>query len=80
MDKSDVSNLGLVLGLYPDRLKALEQNSRNFLDDVVYAWLRREGDVDKRGGPRWSTLVEALKHRRLRQNGIADTISIDKGL
>ncbi len=80
VDKSDIFNLGLVLGLYQDRLKLVEQNSTNFLDDVVSAWLRREGDVDKRGGPRWSTLIKALQHRRLRQTGIAKTIAMDKGL
>ncbi len=80
VDKREISSLGLILGLYADRLKWLEQNSHDFLDDVVYAWLRREGDVDKRGGPRWSTLVNALNHRRLRQTGIANAISKDKGL
>ncbi len=79
VSKPDILNLGLVLGLYHDRLKAVEQNT-NFLDDVVSAWLRREGDVDKRGGPRWSTLIKALQHRRLRQTGIAKTIAEDKGL
>ncbi len=80
MDEADVYNLGRVLGLYPDRLKAIQCRSLNFLDDVVLAWLRREGDVDKRGGPRWSTLVVALRNQRLRQTKIAYDISRDKGI
>ncbi len=80
VDKRDIYNLGLLLGLYPDRLKAIEQTTHNYLDDVVLAWLRREGDVNKRGGPRWSTLVKALQHRRLRQVGIASDIAEAEGL
>lgn len=79
-DDTDVHKLGHVLGIYPDRLKAIQRNSHSFLDDVVSAWLRREGDVDKRGGPRWSTLVKALRNPRLRQTGLANVIARDKGL
>ncbi len=80
VDKRDIHLLGLVLGLDPGRLKVIEQSSDSYLDGVIAAWLRREGDVDKRGGPRWSTLVKALQHRRLRQSGIAKDIADTKGL
>ena len=72
--KSDIRNLGLALGLHYDRLKAIEKTSDSYLDDVISAWLRREGDVDKKGGPRWSALVKALRHWRLRQIKIANDI------
>ncbi len=79
MNEDDIIyNLGISLGIYPDRLKAIQRQSLNFLDDVVCAWLKREGAVDKRGGPKWSTLVEALRSPRLRQTKIADDISRDK--
>ncbi len=80
VDKHDIHNLGLVLGLYPDRLEVIQRTACNYLDGVILAWLRREGDVDKVGGPRWSTLVKALQHRRLRQLGIAKDIAESKGL
>ncbi len=80
MSKRDIRSLGLVLGLTATRLCTLEQTTDDLLDDVILAWLRREGDVDKRGGPSWKTLVRALHHKRLRQTGIADTITKDKKL
>ncbi len=80
VEKHDIRNLGLVLGLHHDRLKVIEQTTHGYLDDVIAAWLRREGDVDKVGGPRWSTLVKALQHHRLRQSGIAKDIAVAKGL
>lgn len=80
VENRDIRSLGLVLGLHHDRLKAVEQTSDSFLDDVIAAWLRKEGDAEKKGGPHWSTLVKALQHQRLKQFGIARTIAEDKGL
>ncbi len=80
VEKRDIYNLGIVLGLDRDRVKVIEQTAHSFLDDIIAAWLRREGDVNERGGPRWSTLVKALQHRRLRQLGIARDIAEEKGL
>ncbi len=75
MTRRDIRSLGLVLGLNPTRLRSLEQTSEDLLDDVILAWLWRQDDVDKCGVPSWKTLVKALHHGRLRQTGIAETIT-----
>ncbi len=80
VDNRDICSLGLILGLHYDRLKVIQQSSYSYLDGVIAAWLRREGDVDKRGGPRWSTLVKALQHHRLGQLGMARDIAEARGL
>ena len=77
LDKAQIHNLGLVLGLGYIRLKNLE-DSRTFLNDVVHAWLTRVDRVAERGGVSWGTLVAALKHSRVGQNGIADKIEHEK--
>ena len=50
------------------------EESMTFLDDVLAAWIRKEDYVEKHGNPSWGTLVKALKHQRLNQNGIAKKI------
>ncbi len=80
VNKPDIRSLGLVLGLNITRLRTLEQMSDNLLDNVIYAWLQREEDVNMRGVPSWATLVKALQHRRLGQTGIAENITMDKNL
>jgi len=79
MERTDVYNLGLVLGLSQHKVKT-KKDSDTFLDDVITAWLRREDQVIKRGEPSWTVLVSALKHRRIGQTGIACNIAKDKGL
>ena len=79
LDKTDIHNLGLVLGLSHRKLKMMK-DSDMFLDNVLAAWLRREDEVQNQGTPSWSTLVIALRHKRLGQNGIASTICKDKGV
>ena len=79
IEKIDVYNLGLLLGLSHHKLKT-KMDSSTFLDDVIAAWLRKEDQVKKKGEPSWTVLVRALKHRRLQQTGIADDIVKDKGL
>jgi len=79
LEKTDVYNLGLVLGL-SQRKVAAKMDSKTFLDDIITAWLRKEDQVIKRGEPSWTVLVSALKHRRVGQTGIASTIAKDKGL
>ena len=79
MEKTDVYNLGLVLGLSQHKLMA-NIDSKSFLDDVISAWLRKEDQVIKRGEPSWAVLIMALKHRRVGQTGIASNIAKDKGL
>lgn len=79
LDRKQVYNLGLVFGLRPHKVNMMK-NSDMFLDDVLAAWLRREDDVDKQGIPSWRTLVKALRHKLLGQNGIASDICRDKGI
>jgi len=79
MEKTDVYNLGLVLGLSQHKLKA-NIDSKSFLDDVISAWLRKEDQVIKRGEPSWTVLVMALKDRRVGQTGIASNIAKEKEL
>jgi len=79
MERTDVYNLGLVLGLSQHKVKA-KKHSDTFLDDVITAWLRKEDQVINRGEPSWTVLVRSLKHRRVGQIGIAGNIARDKGL
>ena len=74
MEKSHIYNLGVVLGLKQTKVKAL-MDSPTFLDDVITAWLRKEDQVAEKGEPSWTVLVNALKHRRVGQTGIAKTIA-----
>jgi len=77
LEKTDVYNLGLVLGLSRRKVVA-NMDSKIFLDDVITAWLRKEDQV--KGEPSWTVLVSALKHRRVGKTGIATNIANDKGL
>ena len=77
LEKTDVYNLGLVLGLSRRKVVA-KMESKTFLDDIITAWLQKEDQV--KGEPSWTVLVSALKHRRVGQTGIATTIAKDKGL
>ena len=74
MEKSHFYNLGLVLGLRKTKAKAV-MDSTTFLDDVITAWLRKEDQVVEKGEPSWTVLVNALKHHRVGQTGIAKTIA-----
>jgi len=67
----EIYHLALVLGLSQSRVKGMMDSSTTFLDDVIAAWLRREDQVRV---PTWVNLVKALRHPRLKQTGIADTI------
>ena len=71
--------LGLAFGLSQGKVKRMRE-SETFTDDVVAAWLRREDHVEKKGMPTWRTLMKALRHPRIRQDGLADDISKDQGL
>ena len=49
--------------------------------NVIAAWLRREGDVNKMTGiPTWRSLVKTLWDHQVGQEGIAKDISIDKDI
>ena len=74
LDKTHIYHLGLVLGLSHHRVKAM-RDSETFLDDMIAAWLQK---VDQVGVPTWQRLVEALRHKRVGQTGIASGIEKDK--
>ena len=44
LDKDQIYNLGLVLGLSLRKVKGMEDSTR-FLDEMITAWLRREDQV-----------------------------------
>ena len=75
--KAGILKLGLVLGLSHNKLKA-NMDSDTFLCDVIAAWLQKEDFVNKKGEPSWTTLVNALKHSTVKQEGIANKIEQDK--
>ena len=79
LDRATVYILGQALGLSQRKVEHMKE-SDIFLDKVISAWLRREDLVEKRGVPTWRTLVKALRHPRIGQNGLANDISRDKGL
>ena len=80
LDKSQLSNLGLVLGLSLHHVRGL-MDSKTFLGDVVLSWLSQADNVATRSGvPTWRSLVKALRHQLLGQNGIASQIATDKSL
>ena len=79
LNKTDIYNLGLVLGLNKHRIEEI-MNSKAFLDDVITAWLQKVDQVKKRGAPTWQRMVEALRHQRIRQSDIADKIEKGKNL
>ena len=77
LGKSDIHKLGLVLGLSNAKLEA-NMNSDNFLIPAIAAWLQKEDYVKKRGEPSWTTLVNALRHPTVKQEGIANKIAQNK--
>ena len=80
LEKSQLSNLGLVLGLSLHHVRGL-MDSKTFLGDVVLSWLSQADSVATRSGvPTWRSLVKALRHQLLGQNGIASQIATDKSL
>ena len=77
LEKTDIHNLGITLGLHFPRLKTM-RDSETFRDDMIAAWLQKEDQVTKKGVPTWETLVKALRDRRVNQIGVADKIETDK--
>ena len=77
LDRTAVFNLGLVLGLGYERLRAM-MDGRTFLEDMLAVWLQRVDQVLRTGVPTWRKLVEALKDPRVGQNGLARNIEQDE--
>jgi len=78
-NETQIYHLGLVLGLRYTTMVEIKQ-SPTFRDDMIAAWLAKKDDVGKKGGPTWRNLANAMRHKRLTQNGLADRIASDKGL
>ena len=78
MEKSQIHELGLVLGLSHTNLKKMDPST--FLNDVIAAWLRQEDWVKMCGEPSWMVLIKALKLPRVGQMGIAAKIAKRRGL
>ena len=80
LDRANFCRLGLCLGLRHSSIKDM-MHSETYREDMIAAWLRREGDVDKKTGvPTWRTLVKALRNPRVKQDGIAGDISSEKNI
>ena len=80
LNKTQLTNLSLVLGLSLLRVREL-MDSATFLCDIVLSWLQQADQVATKSGiPTWRSLVKALGHQLLGQNGIASQIVIGKNL
>ena len=77
LGKTEIQKLGLVQGLSNAKLET-NTNSDNFPIIVIAAWLRKEDYVKNKGEPSWATLINALKHPTVKQEGIASKIAQDK--
>ena len=77
LDKTAVFNLGIVLGLDYNRLKAM-MDIPTFLQDMLAGWLQKVDRVLEIGVPTWRRLAEALEDPRVGQKGIAREIEQNK--
>ena len=73
LQKSEIHNLGLVLGISFKRLKSMEQ-SEIFLSEMINSWLTQVDYVPSKGRPSWERLAEALNDSTVRQTGLAQNI------
>ena len=62
--KANYFQLGIVLGLPPGELQAIQQtcsqNVAQALTQALLTWLRQLYNVEKHGAPTWQRLVEAV--------------------
>ena len=80
LDKSQLSHLGMVLGLSRHRVKGMK-DSDSFSEDMISLWLQQADNVAAKSGvPTWRSLVKALRHKLLGQTGIANEIATEKNL
>ena len=83
LEKTDLYNLGIVLGLSLNRVTYLQErySCLEFCDNIVNCWLQRVDGVDAMNMvPSWRNLVLALKHPRVGQTGLADRIAKEREL
>ena len=80
LEKSQLSHLGMVLGLSRQSVRNMKDTD-TFLEDMILSWLQQADQVETKSGvPTWRSLAMALKHNLLRQNEIASQIVKDKSL
>ena len=75
MNRKSVTDLGLVLGLQYTTVRDLPND--HFLDQMITLWLDKSDNVQSKGEPSWRSLVRGLRHKQVRQNGIANSIAED---
>ena len=71
LDIGHCMSLGGAFGLYHPTLNRMRQ----YPEEVVAAWLRKQDSVSNRCPPTWRNLIRALE--RIGQNGIAETVKND---
>ena len=72
-------NLGLELGIAYTHLKDMEKMPMaEYRAELAAQWIKGADQVKKKGKATWRRLVEALRSKRLGQNGLADRIKNDK--
>lgn len=74
LGRGNVINLGLVLGL---QFATLRDLPTDFLNHMITLWLNKADDVLSKGEPSWRSLIQGLRNKQVRQNGIANTIAKD---
>ena len=75
LDRYNVTELGQALGLMFPTLRDLPPGG--FLNQVMTLWLNEADGVLKKGKPSWRSLVQGLRDKTVRQNGIANRIAVD---
>ena len=73
LGRTNITELGQVLGLRYATLRDLPHGG--FLNEVMTLWLGEADDVLKKGKPSWRSLVQGLRNKLVRQNGIANKIA-----
>ena len=69
-------SLGLSLGLFITTLDEIDKLTRDRCEDALREtlkrWISKEDKVEEKGGPRWSSLLRALKEAK--ENAVAENI------
>ena len=77
LDKADIYNLGLELGIRKRRLNEKRDSHTSvssFQNEVMSLWLDQVDNVLEKGKPTWARLAAALKSPIIGHNGLAKKI------
>ena len=70
--------MGLKLGLHYTTLEVIEKNNigdlSNCIMEMLAAWLKKQDSVEKKGGPTWEQLVQALSDKE--EKALAESIRV----